>query len=101
MSIQVYDSNEKNSYWYHEPDESFRVMVNLKQVVMPFIELIQYNNTTNKLSSRLKGYADINLHLLSEQDHQTILDKIKAIENISHIEYYNNEDSDDSNDDDN
>ena len=32
----------KTSVWYHEPDESIPVMVKLKQVVMPFIEFIQY-----------------------------------------------------------
>ena len=45
-------------------------------------------------------------HLLSEQDHLIILDKIESIENINHDEYLKNEncynvDSDDSNDDDN
>ena len=28
----------KTSYWYHEPDESIPVMVNLKQFVMTFTE---------------------------------------------------------------
>ena len=45
-------------------------------------------------------------HLLSEHDHQIILDKIEARENLNHDEYvddenYYNADSDDSNDDDN
>ena len=31
----------KTSYMYHDPDESIHVMVKLKQVMMPFIELIQ------------------------------------------------------------
>ena len=48
----------------------------------------------------------MSLHLLSEQDHQIILDKIEAIENINHDEYmedenYYNVDSDDSDDDEN
>ena len=30
----------KTSYWYHKPDESIPFMVKLKQVVMPYIELI-------------------------------------------------------------
>ena len=50
----------------------------LKQVVIPYIDLIQYNNKTNKLPSRFKGYADMNHHLLSEQDHQILLDKIEG-----------------------
>ena len=58
-------------------------MVKLNQVVMTFIEFIQYNNTKNKLPSRFKGYAFMNLHLLSEQDHQIILDKTEVRENIN------------------
>ena len=38
----------KTSYWYHNPDKAISLMVKLKKVVMPFIELIQYNNTKNK-----------------------------------------------------
>ena len=40
-------------------------MVKLKQVVMPLIELIQENITTNKLPLRYKGYAEMNPFLLS------------------------------------
>ena len=81
-------------------------MVMLKQVVMPYIELIQDNNTTNKSPSLFKGYTDMNPHLLSEHNHQIILDKIEAIENINHDEYvddenYYNVDPDDSDDCDN
>ena len=81
-------------------------MVKLKEVVMPYIELIQKNNTTNKLPSHFKGYADINPHLLSEHNHQIILDKIESRENLNHDEYveyenYYNVNSDDSEDDDN
>ena len=81
-------------------------MLKLKQVVMPFIEFIQYNNTTNKLPSRFKGYALMNPHLLSEHNHQIILDKIEARENLNHDEYvgdenYYNVDSDDYDDYDN
>ena len=81
-------------------------MVKLKQVVMPYIEFIRDNNRTNELPSRHKGYADTNPHLLSEQYHQIILDKIEARENLNHDEYvedenYYNVDSDDSDDDDN
>ena len=48
----------------------------------------------------------MNPHLLSEHNHQIILDKIEAIENINHDGYVKDEDdynvdSDDSNDDDN
>ena len=73
---------------------------------MPHIELMQDNNTTNKLSSRFKRYADMNPHLLSEHDHQIILDKIEARDNLNHDEYVGDEnyyyaDSDDSYDDDN
>ena len=31
----------KNFYWYHETDEAIPVMEKLKQVMMPYIELIQ------------------------------------------------------------
>ena len=46
----------------------------------------------------------MNPHLLSEHDHQIILDKIESRENINHGEYvedgnYYNVDSDDSDDD--
>ena len=34
----------KTSYWYHDPVEAIPVLVKLKQVVMPYIELIQDNN---------------------------------------------------------
>ena len=37
----------KPSYWCHDPDEAIPVIVRLKQVVMPYIGLIQDNNTTN------------------------------------------------------
>ena len=37
----------KTSYWYHKPDEAIPVLVKLKQVLMPYIELIQDNNTKN------------------------------------------------------
>ena len=30
----------KTFYWYHDPDEAIPVMVKLKQVVVPYIELI-------------------------------------------------------------
>ena len=62
-------------------------MLKLKQVLMPLIELIQYNNTTNNLPSRFKGYAFMNPHLSSEHNHQIILDQIKARENLNHDEY--------------
>ena len=73
---------------------------------MPYIELIQKNNTTNKFPSHFKGYADTNSHLLSEQDHQIILDKIEGRENFNYDEYaeyenYYNADSDNYDDDDN
>ena len=73
---------------------------------MPYIELIQDNNTTNNFPSLLKGYSDINPHLLSEHNNKIILDKIEARENINHDQYvedenYYNVDSDDSDDDDN
>ena len=47
----------KTSHWYHEPNESIPVIVKLKQVVMPLVELIQDNNTTNKFPLRYKVYA--------------------------------------------
>ena len=59
-------------------------MVKLKQVVMPYIELIQDNNKTNKSPSFFKGYADMNPHLISEHDHQIILDNIEGRENPNH-----------------
>ena len=68
---------KKTSHWYHETNEAIPIMVKLKQVVMPLIELIQENNTTNKLSLRYKEYADMNPCLLSVHDHQRILEKLK------------------------
>ena len=62
-------------------------MVKLKQVVMPLIELIQENNTTNKLPLRYKGYADMNPRLLTVHNHQVILGKNEAGENINKDEY--------------
>ena len=59
---------------------------------MPLIELIQENNTTNKLPLRYKGYADMNPCLLSVHDHQVILEKIEARENVNHDEYVEEED---------
>ena len=96
----------KTSYWYHDIDKSIPFMMKLKFFVMPYIELIQENNKTNKFPLCFKGYADMNPHLLSEHDHQIILDKIEARENLNHDEYaedqkYYNVDSDDSDDDDN
>ena len=81
-------------------------MVKLKQVVMPYIEFLPYKNTTNKFPSRFKGYADMNPRLLSEHNHQIILDKIEVRKNINHEEYLENENyyniySNDSDDDDN
>ena len=66
-------------------------MVNLKQVGMPLIELIQQNNTTNNLPLRYKGYADMNPCLLSVHNHQVILEKIEARENLNHDEYLEEE----------
>ena len=66
----------KTPNWYNDPDESIYIMVKLKQFVKPFIKLIQDNNTRNKLPSCFKGFTFINPNLLSENDHQTILDKI-------------------------
>ena len=51
---------------------------------MYYIELIQEINTTNELPSRFKGYADMNPNLLFEHDHQIILDRIEARENLNH-----------------
>ena len=78
---------KKTSHWYHETNEAIPVMVKLKQVVMPLIELIQENNTKNKLPLRYKGYADMNPCLLSVHDYQVILEKIEARENLNHDEY--------------
>ena len=64
----------KTSHWYHEPNKAIPVMVKLKQVILPLIEFIQDKNTTNKLSLRYKGYADMNPRLLSVQDYQVILE---------------------------
>ena len=44
-------------------------------------------DTTDKFPSCFKGYADTNPHLLSEHDHQIILDKIEARSNLNHDEY--------------
>ena len=50
----------------------------LKQVLMPYIELIQDNNTTNRSPSSFKVYADMNPRLLSEHDPQIIQEEIEA-----------------------
>ena len=81
-------------------------MLKFKKVFMPIIELIQHNNTTNKLPLCYKGYADMNPFLLSLHDHQVILEKIEARENLNHDESveeedYYNVDSDESDIDDN
>ena len=68
----------KTSHQYHKPNEAIPVMVKLKQVFMPLIELIHDNNTTNKLPLRYKGYADMNPRLLSVHNHQVILKTIDA-----------------------
>ena len=73
---------------------------------MPYIEFILDKNTTNKFPSRFKGYADTNPTLLSEHDHQRILDRIEGREKINSEEYvedknHYNVDIDDSDDDDN
>ena len=67
----------KNSHWYHEPNKAIPVMVKLKQVVMPLIEFIQQNNTTNNLTLRYKVYTDMNPCSFSVHDHQVILEKLK------------------------
>ena len=92
---------KKTSHWYHETNEAIPVMAKLKQVVIPLIELIQENNTTNKLPLRYKGYADMKPCLLSVHNHQVILEKIEARENLNYDKYveeedYYNVDSDDS-----
>ena len=81
-------------------------MVKLKRVLIPYIELIQDKNTTDKFPSSFKGYADMKPPLLSEHDHQIILDQIEGREILNHEEYVEDEnycslDSDDSDDDDN
>ena len=68
----------KTSHWYHDPNEAIPVMVKLKQVVIPLIELIKDNNTTNKLPLRYKGYYDMKPCLLSVHDHKVILGKIEV-----------------------
>ena len=65
----------KNSHWYHDQNEAIPVMLKLKQVVMPLIELIQEKNITNTLPLRYKGYADMNPLLISVHNHQVILEK--------------------------
>ena len=82
---------KKTSHWYQETYEAIPVMVKLKRVFMPLIKLIQDNNTTNKLPLRYKGYADINPCLLSVHNHQVILEKIEARENLNHDEYVEEE----------
>ena len=58
---------------------------------MPYIELNQDKNTTNKFLSIFKGYSDLNPHLLSEHNHQIIFDTIESRENINHDEYVEDE----------
>ena len=66
-------------------------MVKLRKVAMPYIELIQEKNTTNKLPSHFKGYTYMNPRLLSEHDQQIILNKIDGRESINHEEYVEDE----------
>ena len=66
---------KKTSHWYHEPNKAIAVIVKLKKFVMPLIELIQENNTTNKLPLRYKEYADMNPRLFSVLDHEVVLKK--------------------------
>ena len=66
-------------------------MAKLKKVVMPLIEFIQENNTTNNLPLRYKGYADMNPCLLSVHNHQVILVNFEARENLNHDEYVEEE----------
>ena len=47
----------KTSYWYENPYEAIPVMVNLKQVVMPYIELSQDNSTKKKGCHRVFKYT--------------------------------------------
>ena len=82
----------KTSHLYHGTNEAIPFMVKLKQVVMPLIEFIQDKNTTNKLPLHYKGYTDMNPRLLSVHDHQVILEKIEARENLNHYEYVEEED---------
>ena len=44
---------------------------------MPYIELVQDKNTINKFPSHFKVYADMNPYLLSQHNHQMILEKLK------------------------
>ena len=37
---------KKTSHWYHETNEAIPIMLKLKQVVMPLIEMIQEKKTT-------------------------------------------------------
>ena len=101
LSIQVYDSNEKNLPLVSRDKRSNPCHGEVKQVVLPIIELIQENNTTNKLPLRYKRYADMNPCLLSIHDHKVILEKFEARENLNYDEYveeedYYNVDSDES-----
>ena len=63
----------------------------LKQIVMTFVECNQDNNTKNKFPSCFKVFADMKPHLLSEQNHQIIMDKIIARETLDHDEYMEDE----------
>ena len=81
----------KTAYWYHNPDESIPGMVKFKEFGMPYIEFIQDNNTTNNFPWRFEGYPDMKTNLLSEHDHQIILDKVEERENINHDEYVEDE----------
>ena len=96
----------KTSYWYHDRNEKIPVMVKLNKLWCLTFNWFRTTTKTNKLPSRFKGYVDTNPHLLSEHDHQIVLDKIEGIENINKDEYVEDEncynvDSDDSNYDDN
>ena len=82
----------KTSHWYQVPNKPIPIMVKLKQVVLPLVELIQDKNTTNKLPLCYKGYADMNPRLLSVHDYQVIFEKVEARENLNHDKYVEEED---------
>ena len=55
-------------------------------------QLIQEKNTTNKLPLRYKVHADMKPCWLYVHNHQVILEKIEARENLNHDEYVEEED---------
>jgi hypothetical protein len=89
---KFWTTTSKGSLWYYEPPNDILVMVRLKQVLMPNLEMRNHHDPSVKLSRNLQHFADMNPHILYEQDHLHIMDKIEGRANLNHEEYVEDED---------